>query len=156
VQCRVTLGLLLISKDIISTEDVDPMDLLSLHQLAINGDPIILEQKLKGLEKRGLIEDKDLLKPALLKRDNNYQTPLHYAMMLKHAKASQVLVKFGPDLNPFDNLWNGPMHHAARWIHQPDVHELSNTEPTQRGMDQIKELFLSEECDTKLGTDPKI
>jgi hypothetical protein len=40
--------------------------------------------------------------------------------------------------------------------HQPDVHELSNTEPTQRGMDQIKELFLSEECDTKLGTDPKI
>jgi hypothetical protein len=46
---------------------------LSLHQLAINGDLIILEQKLKSLE---LIEDKDLLKPALLKRYNNYKSSI--------------------------------------------------------------------------------
>lgn len=79
----------------------------SLHEAAADGD--IRQVQLQLARRGGLAQG-----GAVNAKNQDGQTPLHWAAARGHKDVAELLVRSGADVNAKDNYGNSPLHFAAR------------------------------------------
>ncbi|XP_064648007.1 transient receptor potential cation channel subfamily A member 1 homolog isoform X2 [Lineus longissimus] len=137
VTAPVEMATLVPAPGLIQGESLEKLN-ITLHQCARDGNPDIMRLLLDQMSQRQL-------KKKINKRDEDFQSPLHYAARYNHFGIVKLLVERGAVVNIEDEEKATPLHYAARYRRQKvphvsdSLHDVNLIEGSRRSSKQTLE-----------------